>query len=372
MVCKRSLAKTDSNVLTYPELFLPSARESSVASNGVSAMSVSLLWRALGKARALAVVLIAGFVAVALIYVLLRTPAYRAEATIGPVASTAGPSGATQAFAAYAGVDLGSGDTGRFSKYLQVLHSYRLAQRLEEHHHVLKYLVPGWDEQNRRWNPPSGIISSTSLFVKGLFGASAWQPPDAGTLANILSKKMRVERVAGATILDTKNQISTVTLELKDRTVALTVLGWIVDEADSIVREDQLLNTTDRINYLSTSLRKAPEVFLVDSLQRILLDQERVLMTLKADRRYSVDLIDPPNSDRRPVGLSAITLIVISAAMGVIVYVLVVLILLRRRLVRFAGDEVRALAEPFPHPVAWTKTRLAKMDTRGSNRERPV
>jgi len=207
--------------------------------------------------------------------------------------------------------------------------------------------------------------------VKGIFGASAWQPPDAGTLANILSKKMRVERVAGATILDTKNQISTVTLELKDRTLAIAVLGWIIDDADSIAREDQLLNTTDRIDYLSASLRKAPEVFLVDSLQRILLDQERVLMTLKADRRYSVDLIDPPNADRRPVGLSAIVLVFVSAMLGVIVYVVAVLILLRLRLMRFGGDGRRALAEPFLDPFAWLKARFSN-DARRSRRERPV
>ena len=177
---------------------MSSARDLPAGSDFAPALSVSLLWHALARARALGFVIVGVFVALAIVYVLIRAPVYRAEAAIGPVASTAGPSGATQAFAAYAGVDLGSGDTGRFSKYLQVLHSYRLAQRLEDHHHVLKYLVPGWDEQSHRWDPPSGIIPATSRFVKGIFGASAWQPPDAGTLANILSKKMRVERVAGS------------------------------------------------------------------------------------------------------------------------------------------------------------------------------
>jgi hypothetical protein len=334
---------------------------------GAPALSLTLLWRALGQARPLGFVIVGFFVLFALIYVaLLRAPQYRAEATIGPVASTAGPSGATQAFAAYAGVDVGSGDTGRFSKYLQVLHSYRLAQRLEDRHHVLRYLIPGWDERNHRWDLPPGIVPATSRFVKGLFGGPAWQPPDAETLDSILSKQMRVERVSGATILDTKNQISTVTLELRDRALALTVLGWIIDEADGIVRDDQLLNTNNRIDYLSTSLRKAPEVFLVDSLQRILLDQERVLMTLRADRRYSVDLIDPPNADRRAVGLSAVVVIIVSAVFALVLYFVMVLLLLRRRLARFGGDGQRALADPFPDPIAWAKSRFANNAMRQS------
>jgi hypothetical protein len=325
------------------------------------ALSAALFSRALIRARNLAIAIVGCAVLSALIYVVfIRAPVYRAQATIGPVANSVGPSGATQAFAAYAGVDIGAGDTGRFGKYLQVLHSYRLAERLENRHHVLRYLVPGWDEQNQCWKPPSGLFPTAVRFVKGILGYPAWQPPDAGILADVLSRNMRVERVAGATILDTKNQISTITLDLGDRELARTLLGEIIVEADGIVREDQLLNTTDRINYLSAMLRKAPEVFLIDSLQRIHLEQERTLMTLKADRRYSVDLIDPPNAERNPIGLSGIFLLIMSVVLGVIVYTVAVLFLLRRRIARYAGDARRAVDESFPDPFAWIRSQHSR------------
>ena len=283
---------------------------------------------------------------------LLRQPTYLATATIGPVPKSLSSGGRGQ-LAALAGLGLDA-DSDQFSKYRQLLDSTRLAARLERDHGVLHHIVPGWNEETHSWQRPSDFIGTIKLGIRAALGMPAWTPPTPATLSTLLQQKLKVNSTSsGIELLERHGQIYTITYESGDRDYAIQLLNWILMDADTLVREDQLTTTANRITYLKKEMDRTPQIYVRDTLQQILLDQENSLMTLQVDKYYAFDMIDPPNADPTPAGPSAMTLLIAAVFGGIAISLLIIYILFRRRVQIARTDGSDPLAEPFPNPFLW-------------------
>ena len=318
---------------------------------------LSAFWQA---RKFVAVILFFCFTGAILYLAFVAQPVYRARAVIGPSAGGA-PSiggGTGAALAMYAGIDLG-GDTTTFMKYLQVVHSTRLAAVLDKKYNLLKTSYPGWDEDTKQWNPPNGLTARFTRAIRALIGMPPWSPPTASTLADQLGQKLNVTKIPGGSLIDMKTQLYTVSLDGPNRERAVQLLTAILVEADGIVRADRLGNAARRMIYLKQMSAQSPELFLRDSLQQVAMEQQRNLMMLNADRLYAVDLIDPPNADSTAVAPRGRTVMMIALSLGLIMSMLAIYLMLYAHVGRLAAGRGDLRSTPFrdPFDMAFAATR---------------
>ena len=218
----------------------------------------------------------------------------------------------------------------------------------------------GWDEQTHSWQPPSGPLTFLKSGLKALLGVPGWAPPDSAQLAGTLHKMVSTERIGQGYELDMKTNLLIVSVKMGDKDYAVQLLNWILRDADHIVREDQLTNTTNRISYLRDALSKTNEVNLIQSLQQILMNEERTQMMLQADKYYAVDVIDPPHYD--PSNYSPRPSLVVFSAilLGLVVSMGIVYIMFRRR-VALAQREEDIFATPFHNPIWYAATKIRNL-----------
>ncbi|HEY4942127.1 MAG TPA: Wzz/FepE/Etk N-terminal domain-containing protein [Rhizomicrobium sp.] len=317
------------------------------------ALSIGQFLSAYWRARTFVIAVLGIFFVGAILYLsFVAQPVYRAKAVIGPPASSA-PSlggGPSAALAVYAGIDLG-GDSTTFMKYLQVIHSTRLADVLDKKYGLMKDNFGGWNEQTHQWIPPSGPLPTLVRAIRGLIGMPAWAPPTASTFAEALAQKLNVTKIPGASLIDIKTQLYTVSLDGADRLQTVRLLNLILTEADGIVRRDRLGNAARRMNYLKQAAGQSPELFLRDSLQAVAMEQQRSLMMLNADGLYAVDLIDPPNADATPVAPRGRVVLLVAFMMGFVVTLLGIYLLLRLHTQRAVANGLDPRTVPFQDPV---------------------
>lgn len=319
-----------------------------------SMIGVRLILAAFWRARALGLTYVGLCVFLMLLYIgLVRQPVYEAAAIIGPVPNSASsaPQGAAAALAGLAGVASDDSSGATFSKFTRVLTSTRLAARLERDHGAMKMLIGGWNPGEQKWEPPSGVAAWTTGLVKSVLGMPAWTEPTVEDLAAKLSTMVSVNPAAGSDPLQLRAQFYSVTVESRDRQMAARLLGWILQAADSLVREDQMIRTEGRIAYLTKTLNSTNDVALRDYLNQVMVGQEQTLMTLKADQHFAFDLVDPPSVPTRTVGFSNLTLLVLAVLFGFLIVVALMFLELQERMDAHFRTGKDPLADPFPNPI---------------------
>jgi LPS O-antigen subunit length determinant protein (WzzB/FepE family) len=310
---------------------------------------LSYLLRAFWEGRKLIVATVALFVVLGMVFLAIVPRQYTISATIGPAQN-----GADSGKSALGGLSmiLGGGDSDtNFVKFKQVLSSTRLAHYLDEKHSVGKVLMSGWDEKTKSFRPPTGIGPTVKGAIKVMLGLPSWIPPDDSQLAGMLQRSVVTARIGGNGPLDFKSTLVSVTMKTEDRDYGIKLLTWVLHDADQIVRDDQLRNTSNRIGYLRALLLKSNEVYLNQSLQQILMNEERTAMTLQADRFYAVDLIDPPHCDTQDFSPRPSAVIPLCVLLGLILSGIVIFAIFRQR-VAIAQSEDELFVPPFPGPVA--------------------
>jgi hypothetical protein len=291
----------------------------------------------------------------------LREPKYEADAVIA-VPTSDHSSGTGGLLAAVGGVTFNA-DNSQYAKLLQILQSERLMDSLERKHGVIRKLFPGWNPQTNRWEEP-GIkaLQPIQHALRSMLGKPEWTPPNGNDLLGYFTKRFTVTEVShSSAILSNDPKINAIGLELGDREQAIEILTYILQDADDIVRQDQMQTTAARIDYLTSNMDKTIQVDLRESMRSILVDQERALMTLKADRYYAFDLVDPPNADRFPSGPGALILAFLMGFVGFGMSAVVVFLIVRNRVAKALDP----LAQPFPDPAAWVVRKVRRRQSRG-------
>lgn len=320
----------------------------------------SLLFQAIWRGRTLIVAVVGACILLSFVYLAVYPRQYTVEAVIGPTQDSSG--GAKSALAGIAGVFLGGGGDSdySFSKFKQVLVSTRLADRLEKQRGVAKRIIGGWDEETHSWRRPSGVIDGVKSGLKVVLGMPPWTPPDASQLASRLQNLVTVDRIGGSGPFDLKTQLLRVSVKMADKDYAVQLLSWILRDSDQIVREDQLTNTTNRIRYLKDLLERTNEVNLNQSLQQILMNEQRTQMTLQADKFYAVDVIDPPHYNSSEFSPRPSMVVFTAVLVGLVASLAMIYIFFRRR-VALARSEEDVFDTPFLDPIRYVVNKIRRL-----------
>jgi hypothetical protein len=333
------------------------------------AVPPSLFISALWKTRKWIGIVTLGCIMAAFIIVALLPRKYVATAVIAPPSESSGGTGGLSAAMGLGALVGGfSGGTTNFTKFLQLVQSDRLAASLEYNHHVLRTMNPqAWDDTTKSWRKPSGPIFFVKSALKSLIGRPSWEAPNTNRLADTLSKLVRVSPASTNNMLEIsafRNQITVVSVTYSDRNYAVALLNNILEDSDAIARRDRLETISNRVKYLQAVAENTTDVNLTNSIASLLLDQERALMMLKADRYYAFDMIDPPHAEITPIGTKPTTVIFALLLLGISTWAGVVYWLLNLRLaeVTETGEDplARPLANPFKILVAEVKALVVR------------
>lgn len=280
----------------------------------------AILWS--GRKAILAAV-VASLV-LAVLWLRIAEPRYTASVILAEGGAEGGSAGLLDAvklpFALPGGL-LQGGNSAPFQQFLFILHSPRLAERLDREHDLLRILAAGrWDEETQSWGPPSGAVAK----LKGLFnvvvGRPAYPPPTVDGIAGYLDKELLIEEVS-----DT--DFRQVSLRHPDPEFAAQLVAWAFDGADQIVRQDALDRTQRYVTYLREQLAQVTNVEHRLALTQLLSEQQKQLMMLQVDLPYAVRVMQPvrvttmPTEPRPKIVLAMVFLAALLLSCGaVLVY----------------------------------------------------
>lgn len=319
-------------------------------------LPVDVIASGLWHARALVLACALAGMACAALYLLLTHPTYTARATLTqPAGGDPSPASATSGLAALVGVRIGGSDiTTTFEKFVQITRSSRLAAALEEKHHVMRVIFPGWDEASHKFQPPSGLGAVRQL-AKRMLGLPAWQPPNAVSLAQYLTENITVASSPNAD--GPTDQTKLISFIYDNPAFARDFLRMVIETADEVVRNDKLVNERNRIDYLDRTLAKTQELYLRESLSQLLQNEQRAMMVLQADRYYAFDMVDPPVVDNVPTAPKPTFMLLAGFLVGLMVGSTWAFILIRRRAIA-SGGCYNPGTQPFPNPFMVTRRLL--------------
>jgi hypothetical protein len=336
---------------------IPESSPNSTVEVTAGVVSFGLFVKALWVGRRIVGVVIGVCVILAVLYGTSLNPTYTATALIGPIQSENGsaPGGTLQALSAMSGGSFGS-QQGGYEKYMALLQSMRLAQDLEANHHISRLLYDTlWDSTTHQWKRPHGPLASVKTSVKRMLGYPEWKPPSAENVASTLQTELGVHTntaaSGGISLAVLKSQLSVISFNYKTPQGATELLDLILRSADALARKDRIENLSRRISYLKQAIQGTTDLTLRDSLEKILSDQERMLMTVKSDRFYAIDMIDPPNASTAIPSAGYSRLITFGVLFGLIISALIIFLILRARLLADPERPCNPFETPFPDPI---------------------
>jgi Chain length determinant protein len=286
-----------------------------------------------------------------LVFLAVVPPAYVANMKVAQPVQSAGQfsqSGGQFASAFGLGGLLSGSDSSAFRLYQDIITSETVAQRVEDHHHVMREIFAArWDKAENRWRPRSGLTASLSDMLNGLLGRPpSPSAPHIQDLAEFIDSHIRIDTPS------LNSPVRVVSLSYSDPQMAANLLLWVHQETDAVVRGSSLQRTEGTIDYLRHQL---PEVTNSDehfALTQLLVAQEQNLMLLNTHVDYAATIVDPPIRPVRPTPSLGFTLL-LSLVAGFAVGCLLTLALPRAVIDKIGSEGRVHLARPVAY---WQKS----------------
>jgi hypothetical protein len=175
-----------------------------------------------------------------------------------------------------------------------VIGSITLADRLASKHRLLQRVYQGgWDEVSESWKRPTGDKFERRQRIRRYFGLSEWSPPSVHTLAGYLRGSIQVELMEDSSFFK-------ISFRHGDPEFALEILTMVYDEADQLLRQQDLIESRLRRNYLERQLSSERLLDSRQALTSLLVSEERKAMLLETDLPYTARIIDPPYVTAKP------------------------------------------------------------------------
>jgi len=267
--------------------------------NGFSAFfNVQTILSALKQFRRIALYVWLAVIFLSLILLNLVQPVYTATTVISPPIDLDQSASGTSSLGGARGL-LGIGpnmDQPKMEKLINLMTSRRLAEQLITKTDILPNLFPAdYDPATKSWVEPKSFLFSIKKSIKGLLRLSQWQPPNAFSLANFLSKHIDISQSPRSTL-------KTISFSAKSPELASTILQNVVTEADAIVREDAKERALAATSYINRALQESvTNTEERQSLTALLLSTNRSLLLASTTRTFSMEVIDPPSASPTPI-----------------------------------------------------------------------
>jgi hypothetical protein len=290
-------------------------------------------------------------IVLACLYLWLVPSQYTASAIVGPAQQTTSSSAVSSALSAVlplAGLGGGSTTTTAtppFDEFMQLIVSPRVAaQLIKEDPTILPTLFPSeWDKERKAWHPSSSPLQVGKRILLTIFGQPSWQPPSVGRLSDYLQAHLQIAPV------NTTTSMQTIGFTFQSPQFAEKFLRRLLDDADSVIREEALDRTDKQIAYLQNKLQTIQPVDYRATLLTLIATQETTRMTINKGLPFAAARIQQPIVSDLPTTPSPIVTLVIALFLGIVFGVLLTLI-------------VTVWAPGFiPHPLSsygrrlWTK-----------------
>jgi hypothetical protein len=232
-----------------------------------------------------------------------------------------------------------------WSRYVFVLNSMELAQKLEDEHHLIKGSVFAslWDEKTKTWKPNPGFKAAMMRFINGLFDLPTEPQPDV---------KMLQSYIAGNVFLSTDKTTGLTTLSMQgpDPKKVLAFLLMVHNAAVNLVRNEIAERNTAKIEYLTRTLAITSNADQRGVLIGMLAQAEQAKMLLNNHLPFAAQIIDTPSVPTTPSSPPPINVMLIYR-IGMLVFLLLALIAFDQIAGTNFVDYTEAKIFGFPHSV---------------------
>ena len=203
-------------------------------------------------------------------------------------------------------------------RYLQLMGSVRLAERLEAEHQVMRRVFQDqWDEAAQTWRPPSGPLARLKGGVLAFFGYPDWAPPTARHLADWLGEQIVVGRYAGTALRELR-------LSHEDGAFAAELLTAVHAISDEMLRQDALARAQSQVASLEEQLARVTEPARRAALEEALHEQYEVEALLQDDQPYAAEILSPATAAPLPSAPGPLLLLALALVVGLILGTFVV------------------------------------------------
>jgi Chain length determinant protein len=265
-------------------------------------------------------------VAVAAVALKLGAPTYTATMVVAPAEYDPGAASRLAAqieeyaqFATFAQLPLKFEGVPAIERYLEILASPLVAQRLEAEHQVLQRLFADqWDAERQAWRPPSGLVPRIEGAVSRFFGYPAWKPPGPEDLAGYFGRTLEVRRPIATSAL------RRIELSRSDGAFAAHLLALLHETADDVLRQEARRRVAQQITHLEDALGATDDPPRREALNGLLGQVYQQQAMLASDLPFAVELVSPPAASATPTSLSPLLILALAAVVGAIVGMLLV------------------------------------------------
>lgn len=270
---------------------------------------ISAVWR-----RRLLVAIVTALTLIAsLLLLMMMPPSYDASMVLAPAATehnSASSLGGLASLGAAVGLNVSGNDD--FEKFQLLMTSSIVAKKLEQQHEneVLSAMFPGqWSTATEHWEEPAGLRASIGRDLRTVFGLPGWVPPTDNSLANLLKRRVHVNRVPESDLVE-------VTFSDRDPQFARNLLFWLYIEADEQLRDAMLASALQQRDYVNQRLKSETVLEDRDALGAVLFQLEQKIMMGHAAGAYAAIVVDGPSVSNLPDSPKPVWFIVFGILFG--------------------------------------------------------
>jgi hypothetical protein len=217
------------------------------------------------------------------------TPLYEASLVVQPSGGSEGISASQSRISSALGIAVGgSSQASTFGRLEVLIGSVTLAEKLQERHKLLQEIYAGqWSEESREWKRPVGKSFERDQKIRQFFGLPLWSPPNVEDLARYLGGAIKIREAES-------NGFFEVAVSHPNPEFALKILRLTYFASDDMARNQDLVESKMRREYIQAQLGEASLLDSRQALIGLLTGEERRAMLLSSDLPYAARIIEPP------------------------------------------------------------------------------
>lgn len=288
--------------------------------------SIRRIFEALLAHRWLAVLILAGSMLAAVLYLQLATKTYTVSAMVSPIESQDGQLAKYAQLTSLVGLNVNTGlGVSNYEKFREILTSVALAQRLATRHDLLIRIYPQeWNSTAQRWEPPGGFVAWLRRGLQRLAGMPSWAPPSPKRLSEFLENNIKVRDLNVSSIVS-------ISIVHKDPEFATWLLELILKEGDELIREKERGVVSESVAYVRAKLGEVVVQEHRRALVDILSGLEQRAMLAESGGYFAAEILDPPVASDLPTSPNPVMTLALALVFGAGVSLVVSMYLENRR-----------------------------------------
>lgn len=269
-------------------------------------------------------------VILAMAYVILATPKYRAEVVVSTQGDTNQLAGLARRFggaAAVAGVSLGESEVSGREEYLASLRSRHLKIEFINSLELKKHLFPArWNAKEEQWRMPKqtflgGFLTWVSSFLAWTSGDLGWQKETEPEPSDGLVLKRFSRNLAIFEELDTG--LVRIAYTDPDPVFAAKIANSFIDFANSVIQEDAIDHAQQTLAYLSGKLQEPLSADVRATIVALMQEHLETEALANSRKDFAFKVIDPalaPDQKIKPQrGIILFTSFIFGTLLGCVV-----------------------------------------------------